>query len=70
MKGLSYSSLRVGQRYWLKNFGERFDFEILEILHPGEFLLKDINTLEKYYMSELTKYGKGNDFEIREMSGK
>lgn len=67
MKGLSYSSLRAGQRYWLKNFGDQYEFEILEVLHPLDFLLKDINTLEKYRLSELTRYGKGKDFEIREL---
>lgn len=69
MKGLAYSSLRVGKKYFLKNYGERFDFEILEIVDPREFLLKDIHTLETYHMSDLTKYGKGQDFEIRELNG-
>lgn len=68
MKGLSYSSLRAGKQYWLVNFGERYEFEILEVLHPQDFKLKDKNTLEHYKMSEITQYGKGNDFEIRELN--
>lgn len=67
MKGLSFSSLRAGKKYWLVNFGDRYEFEILEVLHPQDFKLKDINTLEYYQMSELTQYGKGEDFEIREL---
>lgn len=67
MGGLAYSSLRVGKKYWLKNFGEKFEFEILEALHPQDFVLKDLNSLEHYRLSELTMYGKGKDFEIREL---
>lgn len=67
MSGLAYSSLRAGKKYWLKNFGERFEFEILEVLYPQDFLLKDLNSLEIYKLSELTAYGKGKDFEIREL---
>lgn len=67
MSGLSYSSLRAGKKYWLINFGERFEFEIMEVLHPQDFVLKDLNTLEKYRLSELTLYGRGNDFEIRDL---
>ena len=66
MKGISFSSLRVGRKYWLKNHGEKYNFEILEILHPTDFLLKDMYTLEKYLMSEIIQFGKGEDFEIRE----
>ncbi len=67
MAGISYSSLRAGQQYWLVNYGERYEFEILEVLPPEDFKLKDLNTLEYYFMSDLTRYGKGNDFEIRDL---
>ena len=67
MKGLSYSSLRAGKRYWLVNFGEKYEFEILEVINSQDFKLKDINTLETYQMSEIIQYGKGEDFEIREL---
>ncbi|MEQ8584371.1 MAG: hypothetical protein RIC30_01585 [Marinoscillum sp.] len=67
MKGLSYSSLRAGKKYWLVNYGDRYEFEILEVLSPQDFKLKDVNTLELYLMSELTRYGMGDDFEIRDL---
>lgn len=67
MAGLALSSLRVGHKYWLQNFGDRYEFQILEILYRDDFNLKDINTLEFYKLSELIKFGKGNDFEIREL---
>lgn len=66
MKGLSYSSLRAGKKYWLVNFGERYEFELMEIVHTTEFKLKDLHTLEYYRMSDIVRFGKGPDFEIRE----
>ena len=67
MSGLSYSSLRAGKKYWLRNFGDRYEFEIQEVLSPLDFKLKDLHTLEHYLLSEITQYGKGKDFEIRDL---
>ena len=65
MSGLAFSSLRVGERYRLINYGEIFEFELLKILDGNEFLLKDLFTLETYRMSQLIGFGKGDDLEIR-----
>ena len=65
MSGLAFSSLRVGERYRLTNYGEIFEFELLKILGENEFLLKDLFTLETYRMSQLIGFGKGDDLEIR-----
>ena len=65
MKGLAFSSLRVGKRYRLTNYGECFEFELISILEKDEFLLKDLFTLETYKMSQLLGLGKGDDLEIR-----
>ena len=67
MKGLAFNSMRYGKRYRLVNFGETFDFEVIDIKSNNEFTLKDIHTLEQYKMSELIRFGKGEDFEIREV---
>ncbi len=67
MKGLAFSSLRVGKKYWAINFGERYEFEIQKVTVSDDFILKDLVTLETYYMSDIIKFGKGNDFEIREI---
>lgn len=67
MKGMSYSSLRAGKKYWALNFGDRYEFEILEVLHPQDFKIKDINTLEIFHLSDIVRYGMGPDFEIREL---
>ena len=67
MPGLSFDVLRVGKKYRLINFRDQFEFVIEEILGDGNFRLKDIHTLERMSMKDLIKFGKGNDFEIREI---
>ena len=67
MKGLSFSSMRVGKKYRLINYGERSEFILKEVLSKNEFRLKDIFSMEEYLMSDLIKYGKGEDFELREI---
>lgn len=59
--------MRYGKKYRLVNFGELYEFEVLEVKGGDQFLLKDLFTLETYTMEELIRYGKGEDFEIREM---
>ena len=67
MPGLSFDVLRVGKRYSLVNFGERYEFEIEKILSSNDFKVKDIHTLERFRMQDMIKFGKGKDFEIREL---
>jgi len=67
MAGLSLDVLRVGKRYRVINFGDRHDFEIEEKLVDGNFKVKDIHTLERYVLSEIYRFGRGKDFEIRDL---
>ena len=69
MAGLSFDVLRVGKKYRLVNFGERYEFEIERILSNGDFKVKDIHTLERFFLKETIKFGKGKDFEIRDLEG-
>lgn len=64
---MSFDALRVGKRYYLKNFGERFEFQIEEKKNDRNFLVKDLHTLEHYELQDLVKYGVGNDFELYEL---
>lgn len=66
MGGLSFDVLRVGKRYFMVNYGERYEFEIERIL-INDFKVKDIHTLERYLLKDMLKFGKGKDFEIREL---
>lgn len=68
MKGLAFSSMRVGESYKLINFGEISEFKLIEVLDRNDYKLQDVHTLEHYKMSDLTKFGKGDDFELREFS--
>ncbi len=67
MKGLSFDVLRVGKKYRLINLGEINEFEVERIRADGDFDVKNIHTLERYLLKDLIRYGRGKDFEIREL---
>mgnify|MGYP003624247707 CR=1 FL=1 len=64
----SFNNLRVGKKFTLINFSERFDFEVIEMFSNGDYRLKDINTLEYYNIFDLIQYGIGDDFDIDELN--
>jgi len=64
--GIAFNNLRVGKKYKLVNHRELFEFEIMEVMSNEEFRLKDLYTLEEYFMSDLVRFGRGKDFSIRE----
>ena len=64
----SFNNLRVGKKFKLINFGETYEFEILEIMGNGDSKLKDIYSLEHYNLYDLIQFGKGEDFEIIDLS--
>lgn len=65
---IALSSLRVMHRYRLTNFGEKTDFEILEIGETGKVKAKNLLSLEIFFLDELTRYGKGKDYDLRELN--
>jgi hypothetical protein len=67
MKGLALGSLRIGSKYKLTNYGETNEFIIEKVLANSDFAVKDLLTLERYKLKDLFKFGKGKDFEIREL---
>ncbi|NQZ76735.1 MAG: hypothetical protein HRT61_11655 [Ekhidna sp.] len=69
MSGLAFSSMRVGKKYRLTNYGETSEFTLLEVIGRNDYRLKDLFSLESYLMSELIQFGKGEDFELREIYG-
>ena len=68
IRGLSFDSLRVGKKYKLVNYGETYEFEVEYILTNHDFKVKDLFTLERYLLKDVIKFGRGKDFEIRELS--
>lgn len=63
---IAFNNIRTHKEYILTNYGETFEFKVMEIISGSEFLLKDVNTLDTYYMSDLLAAGKGNDYSIWE----
>jgi hypothetical protein len=59
--------LRVGKRYRVVNFGDRHEIVIEERLPDGDFRVKDLHSLERHTLSEIYRFGKGKDFEIRDL---
>lgn len=68
MSGMAFSSMRVGKKYRLINYGEKSEFVLLEVIGRNDYKLKDLSSMESYLMSELIQFGRGADFELRELS--
>ena len=63
----SFNILRVGMRYKLVNYGEVFNFEVIDILGDENCIVRSLDTLESYQLQDLVKFGKGDDFECEEL---
>ena len=66
---MSFDNIRTGKIYFLRNHGEESTFQVHEVMGNGEFYVKDIHTLEMFYLSDLIKYGIGKDYSFQEVSG-
>ena len=64
---MSFDNLRVGKRYRLTNYGEVSEFEVQEVFEDGDFRVKDLLSLDEYYLSKLVEYGTSDDFDIEEL---
>lgn len=62
----SFDTLRTGKKYRIINHGETYEFVIEKIL-IDDFYVKDIHTLERYYLNSLLRFGKGNDYRLDEL---
>jgi len=63
----SFNNIRVGKSFRLINYGELFEFVVVEILANDDCKLKDLHTLEHYNLQELINYGQSDDFDIEEI---
>ncbi|WP_161887763.1 hypothetical protein [Pontibacter russatus] len=64
---ISMDNLRRGKKYRLTNYGESFEFQVVEMPEEGAYKVKDLNTLDIYLLHDLVKYGKGQDFDMDEL---
>jgi hypothetical protein len=65
---LSFKNLQKGQKYYMRNYGEETTFVVVEILENGDCIVKHTETLEIFHLHDLTRYGKGTDYELHEES--
>lgn len=64
---ISIDNLRKGKKYRLTNFGETFEFQVVDMPQENIYRIKDLLTLESYLLHDLIKYGKGKDFDLEEL---
>lgn len=64
---ISMDNLRRGKKYRLTNYGEAFEFQVVDMPEEGVYRVKDLNTLDIYLLHDLVKYGKGRDFDLDEL---
>jgi hypothetical protein len=64
---IAFDTLRVGKRYLIRNFGEVNKVEVMERTAEGDFVVKDLLTLERFRLSEITRYGRSKDFDLYEI---
>ncbi len=64
---ISFDTIRTGKQYFFRNYGEESKFEVLDIMENGDFRLKDLITLEVFLLSDLVRYGKGEDYDLQEI---
>lgn len=64
---ISIDNLRKGKKYRLTNYGETFEFQVVDLPEEEVYRVKDLLTLEFYFLNDLIKYGKGKDFDLEEL---
>jgi hypothetical protein len=63
----SFDTLRVGHRYKMINYGEETLFEIISIKNKDDFIVRDLNSREKFNLKKLVEYGIGKDYDLFEL---
>ncbi len=59
---MSFGNIRIGEKYRIENFGEKFEFQVIKRKGEKDYVVKDIHTLEYYHINDIIKFGKGRDF--------
>jgi hypothetical protein len=63
----SFDTLRIGHKYKLINYGEETDFEVISIKNKEDYIVKDLNSKEKFNLKLLIDYGIGKDYDLYEL---
>lgn len=67
---LALSSLQTGHTYIIKNYGEEVEFQVVDIRSDGEVQVRNLHSMDIFLLSEITRYGKGKDYDLRELDTK
>jgi len=67
---LALSSIQTGHSYTIRNYGEEVEFEVIDIRGDGDIKAKHLHTREIFLLSEITRYGKGKDYDLQELDTK
>lgn len=62
-----FQNVRVGKKYFLRNYGESFRFLVIRKVGEDNFVVKHLTTLELAHIGDFIQYGKGQDFVIEEI---
>ena len=65
---LALSSLQTGHSYIIKNYGEEVEFQVVDIKSDGEVEVRNLYSMEIFLLSEITRYGKGKDYDLQELN--
>ena len=63
----SFDIIRKGNTYRLVNFGETNEFLVIDILSENQIKVKDLQSLEVYFLDDLIKFGTGKDYDFGEI---
>jgi len=63
----SFDTIRTGKTYRLSNYGEKIEFEVLEIMPEYDCKIRSLDTLETFMLSDLVKYGVSEDYQFLEI---
>ena len=64
---LALSSLQTGHTYLIRNYDEVVEFQVVDIQADGDIKARHLHTLEIFLLSEITRYGKGKDYDLQEL---
>ncbi len=65
---LSLENLQTGHKYFIRNYGDEIEFEVLDVKPNGDHKVRHLHTLEVFSISEITRYGLGDDYDLDEIN--
>lgn len=64
---LAIYNMMKGHNYYCKNYGDEYEFVVVEINSNTDVVCKDLNTLDIFNIQDVFITGKGPDYELKEI---